>query len=384
MKIELKYSYDVMGNKSKKRRRDDSSDDSDSDYIPSDEEPTPKKKSSSKKPRKKPPVKKKISLDLSDFNLEKITNLKELILFGEYLKEKFGSRRGKKTGVLKLIPSIPYLKDLESMIGLNDLKTQIAKQIMFFILGLNSEEMMHTIISGPPGMAKTTVANKLGAIYASLGFLSEGQVVTACRSDLVGQYLGETSIKTMEVLEASMGGILLIDEAYSLGDKHGRDSYSTECINVINQFLSENPHDFMCIFAGYEKELKENLFNCNPGLERRFPWWFKLKEYTREDLVDILLFQIKRNEWSLEEDITRDWLLKNVIVDKNLFKNNGGDTLIFFDKCKITHSQRVILLPEKERKILNIEDLKEGQKLFNSFKNSHTKQMSDGMRAMYM
>jgi len=383
MKIELKYSNDVMGNKTKKkRRRDDSSDDSDSDYIPSDEEQAPKKKSYSK-PRKKT-AKKTISLDISDFNLDKITNLEELILFGEYLKEKFGSKRGKKTGILKLIPGIPYLKDLQSMIGLNDLKTQIAKQIMFFILGLNSDEMMHTVISGPPGMAKTTVANKLGALYASLGFLSQGQVITACRSDLVGQYLGETSIKTLEVLEASVGGILLIDEAYSLGDKYGRDSYSTECVNVINQFLSENPSDFMCIFAGYEKELKENLFNGNPGLERRFPWWFKLKEYTREDLVDILLFQLNKNEWVLDKEVTKEWLLKNIITDKNLFKNNGGDTLIFFDKCKITHSQRVILLPENERKILNIEDFKEGYKLFNFFKNSHNKQMSESMRAMYM
>ena len=214
---------------------------------------------------------------------------------------------------------------------------------MFFVLELNDDEMMHTVISGPPGMAKTTIAETLGLLYANLGFLSSGHVLCATRSNLIGKYLGETSIKTGEVLNASLGGILIIDEAYSLGTKDGNDSYSSECLNTLNQFLSENPSDFMCIIAGYEKELKNRFFSMNPGLERRFPWWFKLEKYETNDLVKIFKFQVEKKEWKLHEDVSDKWLDEQIRNKKELFNMNGGDTLILMDKSKISHAQRIFL-----------------------------------------
>jgi len=320
-------------------------------------------------PRKKPRVRKQAPPKVPD-DIQSITDLPGLVRLAENIKSQQG-RRHKTQGLWKLSGCIDELNALNDLIGLKDLKDQVTKQIMFFILGLNDDEMMHTVISGPPGMAKTTVAEKLGLLYANLGFLSSGHVLTATRGDLIGQYLGETSMKTQMVLEASVGGILILDEAYALGDKAGRDSYSAECLNTINQFLSEHPEDFMCIVAGYEKELRSQFFASNPGLERRFTWWFRLQPYGMPDLVKILMYQITSKKWEYTPDVTEEWL--NILMkDKtDMFRMNGGDTLILMDKCKIAHAQRVFVNTEEKHKCFTRSDIKEGLKMLELYKKNN-------------
>jgi len=346
--------------------------------------------SEDEKPTKKTTKRRNISrktkepnLNCSDFNLNSISDLKGLIQFAVFLRDKY--KRRKKVGVLRITECIDELEDLNNVIGLDDLKNQVTQQIMFFCLGLNDSEMMHTVISGPPGMAKTTVGKKIGLIYSKMGFLSEGHVISATRADLIGQYLGETSIKTQLLLEASIGGVLFIDEAYNLGSKDGKDSFATECINTINLFLSENSKNFMCIIAGYEKELKTMFFGANPGLERRFPWWFKLKPYSIDCLVDIFMYQIEIANWKRDESVDKPFIKNLINFQDKLFQNNGGDTLTLFDKCKISHSRRVFLEPPEQRKILTKLDMTEGFKLFKVMKisNGANGKMSDSMRAMY-
>jgi stage V sporulation protein K len=315
-------------------------------------------------------------------HIKEIKDLSVLIEVAEFI-EKQQSRRKKEQGLWKLSLCIDELKELNNLIGLKDLKQQVTKQIMFFVLELNDDEMMHTVISGPPGMAKTTIAETLGILYANLGFLSSGHVLCATRSNLIGKYLGETSIKTGEVLNASLGGILIIDEAYSLGTKDGNDSYSSECLNTLNQFLSENPSDFMCIIAGYEKELKNRFFSMNPGLERRFPWWFKLEKYETSDLIKIFKFQVEKKEWKLHEEVTDKWLDEQIRNKKELFNMNGGDTLILMDKSKISHAQRIFLDVNEEKRCFNRLDISNGLKMLEDYKKGNVTSMSESVRSMY-
>ena len=316
-----------------------------------------------------------------------IKNFKDLVRLSQYVKDnsvtkKRTSKRTKKTpvrsknSVSKRLGKIhSRLLELDKLIGLDDLKDQIAMQIIFFIQQLNKDEMMHTAIMGPPGMCKTTVSEILAKMYAELGFLSSGHVIQATRADLVGQFLGETAIKTQNVLENADGGVLLIDEAYQLGDPRGRDSFASECMNTINQYLSENSSDFMCIVAGYKDKMYQNFFSMNPGLDRRFTWKFTLKPYTNKDLVKIFQYQVDKNGWSYDE--TAIDIEKYIAKNKEHFKNNGGDTLVLFDKCKMAYSQRVLTLKEFKKKHLLPIDVENGYKSFQLLKDDEKDKMSE-------
>jgi len=232
--------------------------------------PSSSDKGKKRKSSEDPPQENAASTDkIGDIDISKMGPVKgfcDLMRIAKYISDntpitKRGRKRKKVTGIFKLAKIYPHLEELDKLIGLEDLKDQIAMQIIFFLQELNSgDELMHTAIMGPPGMCKTTVSGIMGKIYADLGFLSEGHVISATRADLVGQYLGETAIKTTRVLEAADGGVLLLDEAYQLGDPQGRDSFASECVNTMNQYLSENTEDFMCIVAGYKDKMYKNFF----------------------------------------------------------------------------------------------------------------------------
>tara|TARA_X000001036_G_scaffold51835_1_gene41241 strand:- start:4321 stop:5433 length:1113 start_codon:yes stop_codon:yes gene_type:complete len=322
-----------------------------------------------------PPEEDPEDIDISDKG--PVKNFRDLVDLSKWVRDKMKKtssskrkkqKKGKVTSVTKLGDIYEKLEELDKLIGLEDLKDQIAMQIVFFIQDLNKDEMMHTAIMGPPGMCKTTVTEILAKIYSKLGFLSSGHVVSATRSDLVGQFLGETSIKTRDVLETAEGGVLLLDEAYQLGDPRGRDSFAAECINTINQFLSENSEDFMCIVAGYKDKMYQNFFSANPGLDRRFTWKFTLKPYTVVDLEKIFDYQIDKYGWTYDKDSIS--IRKYIEKNKDNFKNNGGDTLVFFDKCKMAHSQRLFTASkDTKKKHLIAEDIEKGFKSFNMLKD---------------
>ena len=186
----------------------------------------------------------------------------------------------------------PSLEKLNNMVGLLDIKKRIVHQIIFYLQGLDdtNKDMLHTVIEGDPGVGKTEIAKILGEIYGSLGILSKGTFKSVKRADLIGSYLGQTATKTLKVLEAAKGGVLFIDEAYSLGNEEGKDIYSKECIDTITAFLSENREDFVCIIAGYRDALRQCFFKYNAGLERRFPWTYTITSYTHEELK--LIFEM--------------------------------------------------------------------------------------------
>ena len=252
------------------------------------------------------------------------------------------------------------------MIGMSDIKNRIIDLFFFYLQNFMKNEsknnMLHTIIEGSPGSGKTEVSKILAKLYHKLGIVKTDKFIIAKRSDLIGKYLGHTAIKTQEVFDRAKNGVLFIDEAYSLGNSEGKDSFSKECIDTINQNLTEKKGEIIVIIAGYKKQLKESFFSYNPGLLRRFPFRFTIGDYTPEDLMEIYKKMIKDNEWELsnKNKIKLDFFIKN----KEFFPYNGGDMETLWHFTKIVHSRRVFGLDIEFRKKITNEDLNNAFKLF--------------------
>ena len=283
------------------------------------------------------------------------------------------------------------LKKLQNMIGMNDLKVNIVEQILYFIQGFhdmgeskNEKDFMHTVIYGPPGTGKTEIAMIIGDIYSKLGVLKKQKFKKATRKDLVAGYLGQTTLKTQELIEECLDGVLFIDEAYALGNEEKKDSFSKEALDTLCECLSFYKHRLMVIIAGYEKELEKCFFSYNPGLESRFIWRFKTDDYCSEELFNILKKKIKDNNWSLDksQNISYKW-----IDDKmEHFKFYGRDMETLFAKIKICHGKRVFCLDKNVKTIISLEDLDSGFKKFLQSKKKEKKHFipTDTFNSMYV
>jgi ATP-dependent 26S proteasome regulatory subunit len=275
------------------------------------------------------------------------------------------------------------LMELNNMIGMNELKNNIVEQIIYFVQNLHvnkdmSGDFMHTVIYGPPGTGKTEVAKLIGVIYSKIGILDKGTFKKVTRSDLIAGYLGQTALKTRDVIKEALGGVLFIDEAYSLGNIEKRDSFSKECIDTLCESLSDYKSNLMVIIAGYEKDLKECFFNYNQGLDSRFTWRFKIDDYEGKDLYNIFLKKVKDNGWFIHENskITVDWFHKH----KDYFPFFGRDIETLLAKTKIVHSKRVFCKSEDEKKKIILIDLEKGFELFIKNNDSKTKKESDDLK----
>ena len=291
---------------------------------------------------------------------KQIDTIDDLIELGKMYKPE--EKKKYNIDMVSLNKLVDPLVDLKRMVGMPKLKKAILDQVIYFLQDFDEKNthMMHTIIEGPPGSGKTEVAKILGKIYARLGFLKKDKVTSVRRSDLIGQYLGQTAIKTQKAIDSAKGGVLLIDEAYSLGNPEGRDSYSKECIDTINQNLSEGKGDFICIIVGYKKALKESFFAYNTGLERRFPFRYTIDEYNHSDLMNIFKKLLVDYKW--EFVVEEKKLDKFFEENRKIFEFNGGDLETLIQCSKIAHSRRVFMLDDTEKKKLSIDDLKSGLK----------------------
>ena len=293
---------------------------------------------------------------------------------------------------------VPPLSQLEGLVGMKSVKQNLVNQIVFFLQGFNqkdrcgdcvdcnyglpcpknlSNDMLHTVITGPPGVGKTELGKILGKVYKAMGVLSRGHVKVVSRSDLVGKYLGHTAAKTQAVIDECSGGVMFIDEAYALGNSEGRDSFSKECIDTINQNLTER-RDFLCIIAGYKDALDNCFFNYNEGLRRRFTFRYDIEAYSPSELKDIFKLKVNKEGWSSEYEVKEGDSPENVMrkheleqkvtsfFDQNMesFPHYGGDVETFFFNCKIVHGKRVMFLKPEDKKVLTEEDIEMG---FNEY-----------------
>jgi SpoVK/Ycf46/Vps4 family AAA+-type ATPase len=279
------------------------------------------------------------------------------------------------------------LIELNNMIGMKELKKNILDQIIYFVQELhktdnnisgnndNNADYMHTVIYGPPGTGKTEIAKIMGKIFTKINILSKGTFKKVTRSDLVAGYLGQTAIKTKEVIKECLGGVLFIDEAYSLGNIEKRDSFSKECIDTLCEALSDHKDNLMVIISGYETDLENCFFNYNQGLNSRFTWRFKIDDYTPEDLYNIFIKKVKDIGWSIHTNsiskINTEWFTKN----KDNFKFYGRDIETFLAKTKIAHSRRVFCENLSEKKKITYDDMEKGLILYlNNNENKNKKE----------
>ena len=223
----------------------------------------------------------------------------------------------------KLYNIISTLEELDKIIGMKNVKDKLFTSICYFLHSMNNkEEMNHVMLMGSPGVGKTTIAKIIGDLYLKLGFLKNNNFIVAKRSDLIAKYLGQTAIKTQEVIDSALGGVLFIDEVYSLGNRDQKDSYAKECIDTINLNMSRTDQPWLLIVGGYKEEIEKEFLAYNRGLERRFTVKLEINEYSATELFDILMKFIKDENWQLLTDaITVDDITKNY----NKFKYSGGD-----------------------------------------------------------
>jgi stage V sporulation protein K len=290
-------------------------------------------------------------------NCPPVSSLKDLVNIGK------ANKFYKNINSIMLWDILPFLEELDNMIGMKKLKESVFYQMIYYLQNMHkknkNEEYLHMVIMGLPGTGKTSVAKILGNIYRNMEILSNNGVFKiAHRDDFVGQYLGETSIKTKKFLTSCLGGVVFIDEVYSMGPgQKDKDSYSKEAIDTLCSFLSEHKNDFCCIVAGYENDVKQCFFSVNSGLERRFPWTHVIEEYSSEDLTEIFFKMISDIKWNLDKEVDEKYLINFFKENKDLFKNFGGDIETFISKSKMIHAKRVFCLDKEHKFIINKEDM---------------------------
>jgi SpoVK/Ycf46/Vps4 family AAA+-type ATPase len=258
------------------------------------------------------------------------------------------------------------LIELDNMIGLESMKKSVLDQLLYFVqdlhVGNKISEFKHTVIYGEPGTGKTEVAKIIGKMYSKLGILKNNVFKKVTRSDLIAGYLGQTAIKTKKVIDECIGGVLFIDEAYSLASFDNNDSYSKECLDTLCEALSDNKDNLMVIIAGYDEELENTFFKANKGLESRFIWRFKMEHYNHLEMMKIFQKKVLDSEWIFDnnEEITDKWFREK----KDKFKNFGRDMELLFTYTKIAHSRRIYGKDAALRKQITLEDLNAGYEKF--------------------
>jgi len=323
------------------------------------------------------------SNEFSDHYDFEIKRLEDLLFLAEYYPNVNKSKVNNLPfyQIRRIAPAIQKLLDL---VGLVNVKEQLFQMIVYHLQRFErkNHDMLHSVIYGGPGVGKTKFISILGEIYASLGVLEHGKVKFVKRSDLVGKYLGHTAAKTRQVIEDAKGGVLVIDEAYSLGDTEGKDSFSRECIDTLNQALSEEKQNFVCIIAGYKEDLEQRFFRSNPGLERRFPFRYSIPDYTPKQLREIFLSIVAENQWEMEAS---DLPMEPFEENKDYFTFNGGDMEVIFTKAKFAHSVRVFSHSRTHKKKLTRADFDAGLESFLAMDNvRRRRQVNEMISWMYL
>jgi SpoVK/Ycf46/Vps4 family AAA+-type ATPase len=255
-------------------------------------------------------------------------------------------------------------KKLEELVGLESVKKDVLElsSLMKMQVRRKRENLpevpvsLHLVFAGNPGTGKTTIARILAEIYRDIGVLSKGQLVEVDRSGLVAGYVGQTAIKTREKIEEAKGGILFIDEAYTLS--RGENDFGQEAIDTVLKAMEDMRDDFIVIVAGYT-ELMEGFIDSNPGLESRFNKYIFFPDYTADELIRIFSSMCKKYGYELTEDAKPILEEKIRLMEENKGENfaNARDVRNLFEKIVTNQAKRLASLPEEDIRIITASDI---------------------------
>lgn len=252
-----------------------------------------------------------------------------------------------------------YIEELNSLIGLDEVKREVNSLINLIKVKKMREKYdmpvtpmsYHMVFTGNPGTGKTTVARLVAKIYKELGILSEGNLVETDRAGLVAGYVGQTALKVKEVVEKAIGGILFIDEAYSLSGQDGANDFGGEAVDTLVKLMEDNRDDLVVIVAGYQDEM-EKFLHSNPGLISRFNRFIEFKDYTIKELMEILCFFAEKDGIVLTGEAKEEMKKQLSNMPEKRRKNFGNARGIrnLFEKILVRQANRIVTLenPGKE------------------------------------
>ena len=251
------------------------------------------------------------------------------------------------------------IDDLNSLIGLNNVKKEIIETTNFVAYQQKLKEMgiptnaisRHLVFSGNPGTGKTEVARILADIYKGNGVLSKGQLVEVSRSDLVAGYVGQTAERTAQILDKAIGGILFIDEAYTLS-QGGKNDFGQEAIDTIIRYMEDKRDDLIVIAAGYDEQMK-TFISSNPGLQSRFKKIIHFDDYSVDELYEIFVLMCQKQpirfDPALEDKIKNEIALRKEKAGANF--GNGRDVRKYVEEIAIHMASRLSNMDMNEQSL---------------------------------
>ncbi|WP_029502389.1 AAA family ATPase [Lachnoclostridium phytofermentans] len=254
------------------------------------------------------------------------------------------------------------LDELNALIGLEKVKSKVQDLIVYQKVqkmrrenNLHStKNTLHLAFTGNPGTGKTTVARIVGRIYKRIGLLSKGHFVEVSRTDLIAGYQGQTALKVKKVIEQAKGGVLFIDEAYSITENDHSDSYGRECLTELTKALEDYRDDLVVIVAGYTEPMNK-FFESNPGLKSRFNTFIEFDDYSPNELDRILISMCKNNDYVLDdkakEKIHLYFEQQTSSKDENFA--NGRLVRNLYDDLVMNHARRVIDITNPDKSVLS-------------------------------
>lgn len=289
------------------------------------------------------------------------TNLKEFGLLRpdakiEPLKR---SEVGKEEKLEKTLEE--YIAELNSLTGLVNVKEDVNALINLMKVQKMREERglkhtsvnKHLVFMGNPGTGKTTVARLLSKIYKAIGVVEKGHLVEVDRSGLVCGYVGQTATKTAEVIESALGGVLFVDEAYTLTNNKGQGDFGQEAVDTLLKAMEDHRDDLIVIVAGYT-DLMEEFLESNPGLRSRFNKFINFEDYTADEQIEILINNCKKQDYMLSRDAldtAREFFNERCKNKPDSFAN-ARDVRNYLEKAISNQATRVVNLENVDRNIL--------------------------------